>query len=77
MKAIIPFISKVLSSSGNTPDTESKSSAPAKGRNGKKKIQSYEGDEVFSLVGVVICPTDLDGKAFLTALEGELDLCLK
>jgi len=77
MKTVIPFISKVLSNSGNAPDTGSKSSAPAKGRKGKKKIQDYEGDEVFSLARVVICPTDLDGKVFLTALEGELDLCLK
>jgi len=77
MKAVIPFISKVLSNSGNAPDTGSKSSAPAKGRKDKKKIQDYEGDEVFSLARVVICPTDSDGKVFLTTLEGELDLCLK
>lgn len=77
MKAIIPCISKVLSSSESTPDTGSRSLAPAKGRKGKKKIQSYEGDEVFSLARVVIYPTDLDGKVFLTALEGALHLCLK
>jgi len=70
MKATIPSISRVLSGSVNNSDTGSNSSAPVKGRKGKKKTQNYEGDEIFSSARVVICPTDMDGKIVLTALEG-------
>jgi len=68
MKATIPSISRVLSGSVN--NTGSNSSAPVKGRKGKKKTQNYEGDEIFSSARVVVCPTDMDGKVVLTALEG-------
>jgi hypothetical protein len=70
MKAVLPSISRILANSENSSDVETNGFASAKGRKGKKKAQTYEGDELFSSARAVICPTDVDGKVLLTALEG-------
>jgi hypothetical protein len=72
MKAVLPSVTQLLKSPGNTSNTGANVSA--KGRKGKKKVQAYEGDELFSSARPVLCPADIDRKVLLVALEGTLAL---
>lgn len=70
MKSVLPSISKMLVNSDGAPDFGVNGSSQSKSKKGKKKAQSYEGDELFSAARPVVYPTDVDAKVLLKALEG-------
>ncbi|KAF9006544.1 rRNA processing/ribosome biogenesis-domain-containing protein [Cyathus striatus] len=66
--AVISFISARLLSSQSSLSDSSNEITSGKSKKSKKRARNYEGDEVFSVMKEVICPTEDEGKALLAAL---------
>lgn len=69
MRAILPELVIVLSSSTTSDAVASATTDAAGSKKGKKKAKSYAGDEVFKVTREVICPTEVDAQILLSALE--------
>jgi hypothetical protein len=70
VRAILPTI-VVLLEHGNKSRDQSAITAAPKDKKGKKRARNFEGDEIFHLGGVTICPRREDELAVLAALDCE------
>jgi hypothetical protein len=68
-KALLPSLCAVLAAQSESHRSGYNSS---KSKKGKKRVQGYEGDELFKVSREVICPTIEDGKVVLATLDGML-----
>ncbi|KAK7470430.1 hypothetical protein VKT23_001856 [Stygiomarasmius scandens] len=66
-KIVLPLITIVLASQANA--SNEKGAEASRGKKGKRKARTYEGDEVFNTFMEVICPAADDGKALLAACD--------
>ncbi|KJA29888.1 hypothetical protein HYPSUDRAFT_31915 [Hypholoma sublateritium FD-334 SS-4] len=65
-KAILPSITKILSTSNDVEDMQASSS---KSKNARKRARNYEGDEVFKITRQVVCTTAVDEQILLISID--------
>lgn len=67
VKAVLPLLTVILN------PTSAKKDGPEQGgsKNSRKRARNYEGDEVFKTTRDVLCPSFVEGKVLLNALEGK------
>lgn len=68
-KAILPSITKILTTSSDTEDVQASSS---KNKNARKRARNYEGDEVFKVTRQVVCITPEDEQILLKSIDGNI-----
>lgn len=69
VRAVLPFLANLLSTQSEVSREVDNNTSGTKSKKGKKRARGYEGDEVFNVDRLIICPTQRDGEVVLAALE--------
>ena len=67
IKAILPCLTSILSEKKPADDQNRANSSSKKG---KKRVQGYEGDEIFKAGRDVLCGSNVEAEGILAALDG-------
>ncbi|KAK7695777.1 hypothetical protein QCA50_000414 [Cerrena zonata] len=69
-RALLPSITNLLAPQAEVSrESEHNTNNGTRSKKGKKRARGYEGDEVFNVNRLVICPTNEDGEVVLATLE--------
>jgi hypothetical protein len=72
IKILLSDLTLILPSQTDIQNSITQANGSGKGKKGKKKARTYEGDELFRASSDVACPTVDDAKALLAACDGEV-----
>lgn len=74
-RIILSDVTLILPSQTDVQNSMGHVNGSGKIKKGKKRLRTYEGDELFKTSSDVVCPAVDDAKALLTACDGTADIC--